>query len=120
LSIYPSVWRDNGCKSHYIIWRDKIYLFDHQLSAFDDGFEIAETSALADRVLKVLPRDRFMPFAEVAKALDAVPWDALFACRHLVAAGLAKEGHGKQSAHFARLDRPWKRDLKRNPFRKRG
>ena len=26
-SIYPSVWRDTDCKSHFIIWRDDILMF---------------------------------------------------------------------------------------------
>jgi uncharacterized protein DUF6527 len=103
ISIYPSIWRDNGCQSHYIIWRNKIHLFDFRASHFDAGVDIEGTSALANRVLELLPRDRLVAFADVAKRLDAVPWDVLIACRYLVRDGFAKEGHGKQNGHFARV-----------------
>src|SRR4051794_6992334 len=26
-SLYPSVWRSDGCRSHFIIWRSMLYLF---------------------------------------------------------------------------------------------
>src|ERR1039457_1764232 len=26
VTLFPSVWRDTGCRSHFIIWRDRILL----------------------------------------------------------------------------------------------
>src|SRR2546426_1045042 len=28
-SLFPSVWRDSGCKSHFILWRGDIHLLDN-------------------------------------------------------------------------------------------
>jgi hypothetical protein len=28
VSLFPSVWRDSGCESHYILWRSRIYWCD--------------------------------------------------------------------------------------------
>src|SRR5438046_1670937 len=27
VTLFPSVWRDTGCESHFILWKDRIYLF---------------------------------------------------------------------------------------------
>src|SRR5438309_1731714 len=27
ITVFPSVWRDTGCESHFILWKDRIYLF---------------------------------------------------------------------------------------------
>src|SRR5580658_1838817 len=28
VSLYPSIWRDSGCRSHFIVWRSHIYWCD--------------------------------------------------------------------------------------------
>jgi hypothetical protein len=106
ISLFPSVWRESGCESHYVIWRDKIYLFGQ----YDEDDEMIETSSLqtdggislADAVQEQLT-DELIPFAEIADRLDAVPWDVLTECRRLVRAGRAREGRGKQRGSFCRV-----------------
>jgi len=41
LTLFPSVWRDTGCGSHFIIWRDRILLFGQ-------GEEVLDESSLED------------------------------------------------------------------------
>ena len=103
LSLYPSVWRESGCKSHYIIWRDKILLFGHNEEDFDTVPPQDEITRLIDAVYKQLPPTGLIPFAELAESLNAVPWDVLTACRRLARLGQAWEGKGKQRGSFGRL-----------------
>lgn len=101
LSLFPSVWRDNGCRSHYIIWRDKIWLFGHYgEDDFDISTQIDETRSLTDTVLKCLPAKGLITFSEIAESLNLVPWDVLTVCRRLVRQGLAREGKGEQRGSF--------------------
>jgi hypothetical protein len=100
LSVFPSVWRDTGCRSHYIIWRGEILLFgsdrEDRLDVGVEGYgELG--SAILDRL-----GPTFMPFAEIAEHLQAVPWDVLYVCRQLVSEGKAAEGAGKQRGAFCR------------------
>src|SRR5579871_3984234 len=37
ISIFPSVWRESGCRSHYVIWRDKILLFGRNEAEWDES-----------------------------------------------------------------------------------
>src|ERR1700722_8970214 len=37
ITLYPSVWRESGCYSHYIIWRDRILLFGGAEDELDDS-----------------------------------------------------------------------------------
>src|SRR6266851_4093445 len=48
LTLYPSVWRDSGCRSHFIVWNDRVdWLQD------EDGWPEVP-SDLEDKVLAVL------------------------------------------------------------------
>lgn len=103
ISLYPSVWRESGCESHYVIWRDKIFLFGRYEEDFDNASQIDGTNRLTEAVRKQLPIDGLISFSEVAEYLNEVPWDVLMVCRHLVRSGLAHEGGGKQRGSFGRL-----------------
>jgi hypothetical protein len=104
MSLFPSVWRESGCESHFIIWRDKIFLFgqyDDDGLAEPDTLETVRGVPLADAVREQLSAE-LVPFGEIAEQLEAVPWDVLTACRELVRRGLAREGRGKQRGSFSR------------------
>lgn len=104
LSLFPSVWRDTGCESHFVIWRDRILLFGRYDENDDiEASEIADaTTPLAEAIRERLSAE-LVPFSEIAEPLDAVPWDVLTVCRRLVRMGLAREGKGKQRGSFARV-----------------
>ncbi len=105
LTLFPSVWRDTGCQSHFVVWRDRILMFgiDQALDASpSDRFDLA---TLSRRVLEVWPRGHLASYIEVADALREIPWDVQEACRRLVKAGALVEGRGAQRGWFRRRSR---------------
>jgi hypothetical protein len=102
LTLFPSVWRDTGCGSHFIIWRDNILLFGQSDEVWDESSLDDGTMPSLEKVAEQLPSTGLIAFSEIADALDAVPWDVLRVCRQLVREGLAHEGRGKQRGSFGR------------------
>lgn len=89
LSIYPSVWRETGCQSHFIIWDDRAILFRADEGAVSD----AEVDALLlERVAERLRARTSVSFRDLAIELEEVPWAVLEACDALVKAGRARRG----------------------------
>jgi hypothetical protein len=103
VSVYPSVWRDTGCESHFIIWRNSIILFGQG----DDDFWLRgradEIAAISGPVRERLPVTGFVSYVDIADSLGEVPWDVLNACRQLVRNGIAREGAGKQRGTFGQV-----------------
>jgi Family of unknown function (DUF6527) len=98
ITLYPSVWREDGCRSHFIIWRDYIIW----CGRFDDGNEEpAYDETLEDRVLGAL---RVSPgpatALDLATTLDELTWDVSRALRRLVRHGRARESNGALRHHF--------------------
>jgi hypothetical protein len=95
LSLYPSVWRSTGCRSHFIVWRSSIYWCDRgdELHPVDEELEERVASTLS-AALEAFPA--------IAERLGAVPWAVLSACRRLQRRGLADEGAGDQQGWFRR------------------
>jgi len=102
ITLFPSVWRESGCGSHYIIWHGRILLFGQNEEEFETVTQGDEIKGLADLVNPRLPAQGLAPFADIATDLGAVPWDVLTACRHLVRQGLAREGVGNQRGAFGK------------------
>ncbi len=100
LSLFPSVWRESGCRSHYIIWRNKILLFGRDEEDLETSLQADEFNKLTDAVRKRLPGKGLIPFSDIADGLDEVPWDVLTVCRQLVRRGIAREGKGKERGSF--------------------
>jgi hypothetical protein len=98
-SLYPSVWRESGCRSHFIVWRDQILLFGHWRRDLDEE-DLEDERNLHDNILALLHTTRMTHFKDLAHTLGAVPWDVLAACRHLVRKGMAKEGAGEERGTF--------------------
>jgi Family of unknown function (DUF6527) len=102
LTLYPSVWRESGCESHFIIWRNQILLFGQSEDDFDDSLLADEGMPTSEAVLAQIPHTGVISFFEIAEALGAVPWDVLRVCRRLVRLGGAREGRGKERGSFGR------------------
>jgi hypothetical protein len=100
VSVYPSVWRDTDCESHFIVWRDEISLFGAGRDFDEDSALVSQP--LATAVLDELPADVVRGFEDVAAALGLVPWDVLDACRKLVRQGAVVEGQGRERTKFRR------------------
>jgi uncharacterized protein DUF6527 len=98
LSVFPSIWRDTGCKSHFIIWYGRILLFD---VFAEDGPIIPESvlEPLVGEVRKMLSSEP-IHFRNIAHTLCAIPWDVHYVCRQLVSTGYAREGNDEQKGYF--------------------
>ncbi len=101
LTVFPSVWRDTGCRSHFIIWYGRIFLFGGESEDGEFNVPPEVQQSLNSRVPKKLS-EQLVHFREIARQLDAVPWDVEHVCRQLVRTGYAREGTGKQRGFFAR------------------
>ncbi len=106
VTLFPSVWRESGCKSHFIVWRGRFYM----IGAYDEDFERTSLSpdvwrALVSSIQDALPAEGLMSFSDIAEKLNAIPWDVLLICRQLVKAGAAREGKGQQQGHFGHARR---------------
>ncbi len=103
LSVFPSVWRDTDCGSHFIIWRDRIFLFGRSYEDEDSTPWFQNKSDLIDAVSAQMPTTRLVSYVEIADALLEIPWDVLDICRLLVRRGVAREGAGQQRGLFGRI-----------------
>ncbi len=102
-SVYPSVWRDTECQSHFIIWRDQIYMIGmgYGGSWIDEIKEGDEK--LLQQVLEALS-DHEESAEEISDRIpESEPWDVLHCCRRLCWLGKAIEGHHNARGLFRRL-----------------
>jgi hypothetical protein len=105
MTVYPSIWRETGCESHFIILRDRIYLFDRYEREEEGDWESLWDEPTIDEstVLQALPTSRLESVSSLAERLDALPWDVLRACRRLAKKELVTEGKGFERGNFRRL-----------------
>jgi hypothetical protein len=99
LSLFPSVWPEDGCRSHFILWSDHL-IWIGRFEAGND--EPAYDAALEKRALALLKRERFQEGFEIARQLDEISWDVIRALRRLVTKGRAAEGTGHRPGNFRR------------------
>jgi len=102
-TVYPSVWRDTDCKSHFIIWRGDILMFGARYG--ESWIDEAEAGAdeFLQRVLGALS-DREQSAEEISdKIAGSEPWDVLRCCRKLCILGKAMEGRGVAKGRFRRV-----------------
>lgn len=98
-SLFPSIWRDTGCGSHFIIWNHTIIWCDR---IERPQVLVEEEAQLARRILSVIGVD-WRHFTAVAEILDEVPWDVLHVCRKLTGRqGSLIEGAEQLEGHFRR------------------
>jgi len=102
LTLFPSVWRDTGCESHFVIWRDRILMFGSERASATSPRESLDLVTLSKRVLEAWPHGRMVSYVDVADSLQEIPWDVLEACRDLEKVGVLVEGTGDQQGTFRR------------------
>lgn len=100
VSIFPSIWRKSGCRSHFVVWASRIWKFDDNEDAYEGEPSVSAPNSRT--VLDQLTRSELVHFSAMAERLDAIPWDVLAACRQLVLEGLAVEGTHNQRGSFRR------------------
>ncbi len=88
-TLYPSVWKEGGCESHFIIWRGRILWCDR----WEDGnLEPPYDATLEARVLPLYDTKQFRSAADVAFAIDEIPWEVSRASIRLSLRGLLERG----------------------------
>jgi hypothetical protein len=98
VTLFPSVWRDGGCESHFIVWRDHILWCDR----YEDGnVEPPFDSALEGRVLAALRKNMLRDAKDIAAELDEIPWEVMRAARALVRRRVAVSGGKERPNWFA-------------------
>lgn len=98
-TLYPSVWRDGGCGSHFIVWRGRVIWCDR----WEDGNREPDyDAALEERTYRAFDVSRFRSAVEVAYEIDEIPWEVARAARHLVQKGRLVAGSGTHRDHFRR------------------
>lgn len=97
VSLFPSVWRDTGCGSHFIVWRSKIYWCD-----LHDELDTPNEDDV-QRTLEQLT-NQFASYVTIADQLGLVPWTILSACTRLCQRGVAEASTGTQQGQFRRKD----------------
>lgn len=87
LTLYPSVWRDGGCKSHFIVWRGFLIWCDR----FTFGNSEPEYDpSLEEPVLSAMHVSMPLTATAIAVAVNEIVWDVNRAANRLVARGLAR------------------------------
>jgi len=96
ITLVPSIFRESGCRSHFIIWNDGILWCD------DDEWDYLEPNREIDaRILDLLRGfSSFRTIDEIARDVDEVPWLVSSACKRLTQKGLIIQRPGKNSRSF--------------------
>lgn len=95
ISVFPSVWRETGCRAHFIVWRGTVDWLK--------GSWWKPSEDLVARVRWALPTDGYGDYTLLAQQLAEIPWDVLAACRVLVNRHQAAEGLGNKRGAFRLL-----------------
>ena len=93
-TLYPSIDKPTGCKSHFILSYGKIIWTDSDWGAAEWASE------KLDDVRRYLAGRGMTSYNEIAELFDSIPWDVLRACRALVAQGMAEEGRKALIGYF--------------------
>lgn len=97
LTLYPSVWREGGCGSHFVLWQHRILWCDRPDAT---GGEEPEYDAIVeDRVARGLRRD-LAPPEEIGDRVNESGWEVARTCRRLVEANRARRGEGDRKDWF--------------------
>jgi hypothetical protein len=94
LTLYPSVWRKEGCRSHFIIWRDRLLWCDRG----GYGVEVDEAIIAAAGAALREAAGRPVHYHVVAEMAAVHPWEALWACQVLQRRGQAATSDGDSFA----------------------
>jgi hypothetical protein len=98
ITLFPSVWRDNGCESHFVVWSDKIIWFGSD-GDYSQSSIYASNVELESKITNVLSHG-LRSYLDIADEIDEIPWDVLYSCTNLVTKNRAKRGSGNERDFF--------------------
>lgn len=96
-TLYPSYWRTSACRSHFILWNDKIYWCSHTDQEDESYREIDR--GVEQNILHALTND-YIHYIDLADKCGLTPWEALQACRQLEQKGLCGSGTKDLKGYF--------------------
>jgi hypothetical protein len=105
LSLYPSVIRETGCHSHFIIWNDHILWCgsdDTDDPSWDRGEPVS--GEMRESVLDTIRASGPTHYTDLAEKFSEIPWQILRVCRALRSEGLLTEGTGRRRGTFSLSD----------------
>lgn len=87
-TLYPSVWREGGCGSHFIVWQGRIiWCGSYERGNIEPEYDEALETRLYAITSFTLQRDE-----DLANQLDEITWDVSRSARRLVLKGLLENG----------------------------
>lgn len=87
LTLFPSVWREGGCESHFIVWRGHILWCDRYERGNREPPYIRE---IERDVLNAMDTVQPRSAVELADSIDGLVWDVSRVATCLVGRGLAR------------------------------
>ena len=87
-TLYPSVWREGGCQSHFIVWRGRIIW----CGLFEKGNIEPEYDQSLEERLFAIATDQFQSDDLLAQQLDEITWDVSRAASRMVWKGILENG----------------------------
>jgi hypothetical protein len=99
-TVFPSVWRDTGCRSHFIIWRGSILLFDSDRQPDGPALTTEEHQQNAREIVARLRGRGFVAGESLAQEMGMDPWDVFSTCNLLSQQGLIAEGRGRRKSQY--------------------
>ena len=102
LTLFPSVWRDTNCRSHFIIRNGQIALIDETQFEMFQSASHPDFSLLVRRLEGLWPAEGWVHYVEVADQMGEIPWDVLDGCWYLVGKGVLVAGRGRRRSKFRR------------------
>ena len=99
-TLFPSYWRDTKCKSHFIIWNNRIY-WCYSNYEYDQDWTVGEEVEII--VLEMLKQDEFKSYLEIADESGLLPWETLQACEQLSKRGLCIPKNGRPHEYFKKV-----------------
>lgn len=87
LSVYPSVWREGGCGSHFILWSGQVLW-----CMADTYVQPSIDRKVLEAVRDHLSLEHYAGYEAIADDAHLSPWEVLWGCEELVREGLAKRG----------------------------
>lgn len=100
MSLYPSVWRDNGCRAHFVLWHDRLLWCGPGDQGGDEPPYAAEIEALVLSALTV----EYQTANAIAERLGEIPWEITRIADRLVKAGKAEARNVTGTKYYRKME----------------
>lgn len=103
ISVFPSIWRQTGCRSHFVISHGSIILFEPRDELDETAAGFGEYYGLLRiEILSHVPFDEYVGVEALLDHIDADPWDLADACLALARERRLLEGKGANKGRYKR------------------